>query len=132
MLSTVSVALLLCSLLFCLWKKNQRLEYKYMSLVAKASSKVKNYCTTLLFLHEELDIYLIIMKDNIRNIEIQVQYCNLWQDGMMELPRPESCALDDGEEEEVQFTKNPPRGILSKFRQHKIAVSVFLLTTVLI
>ncbi|KAK3864258.1 hypothetical protein Pcinc_028364 [Petrolisthes cinctipes] len=80
-LSTVSVALMLCLLLFCLWKKNQRLEYKYMSLVAKASSK----------------------------------------DGMMELPRPESCALDDGEEEEIQFTKNPPRGILSKFRQHKVA-----------
>lgn len=51
---------------------------------------------------------------------------------MMELPRPESCALDDGEEEEVQFTKNPPRGILSKFRQHKIAVSVFLTSTLLI
>lgn len=75
---------------------------------------------------------IIILKDNIRNKEIQIQDCNILQDGMMELPRPESCALDDGEEEEVQFTKNPPRGILSKFRQHKIAVSVFLTSTLLI
>lgn len=40
-LSTVSMALMLCLLLFCLWKKNQRLEYKYMKLVASASSKVR-------------------------------------------------------------------------------------------
>ena len=39
-LSAVCVALLPCLLLFCLWKKNQRLEYKYMKLVAKESSKV--------------------------------------------------------------------------------------------
>ncbi|XP_050739422.1 endosome/lysosome-associated apoptosis and autophagy regulator family member 2-like isoform X2 [Eriocheir sinensis] len=80
-LSTVCVALLLCLLLFCLWKKNQRLEYKYMKLVAKESSK----------------------------------------DGIMELPPAESCALDDGEEEEVQFSKQPTRGILGKFKQHKVA-----------
>ncbi|XP_063598992.1 endosome/lysosome-associated apoptosis and autophagy regulator family member 2-like isoform X2 [Penaeus indicus] len=78
-LSTVSMALMLCLLLFCLWKKNQRLEYKYMKLVASASSK----------------------------------------DGMMELPPAESCALDDGEEEEVQFTQNAPRGILSKLKHNK-------------
>ncbi|KAK8385107.1 hypothetical protein O3P69_012121 [Scylla paramamosain] len=79
-LSAVCVALLPCLLLFCLWKKNQRLEYKYMKLVAKESSK----------------------------------------DGMMELPPAESCALDDGEEEEVQFSKQPPRGLLGKFKQHKV------------
>ncbi|KAK8754670.1 hypothetical protein OTU49_017530, partial [Cherax quadricarinatus] len=80
-LSTVSMALMLCLLLFCLWKKNQRLEYKYMKLVASASSK----------------------------------------DGMIELPPAESCALDDGEEEDVQFTQAPPRGILSKLKHSKIA-----------
>ncbi len=41
----------------------------------------------------------------------------------MELPPAESCALDDGEEEEVQFSKQPTRGILGKFKQHKVAVS---------
>ncbi|XP_042213922.1 endosome/lysosome-associated apoptosis and autophagy regulator family member 2-like isoform X1 [Homarus americanus] len=80
-LSTVSMALMLCLLLFCLWKKNQRLEYKYMKLVASASSK----------------------------------------DGIIELPPAESCALDDGEEEEVQYAQNPPRGILSKLKHNKIA-----------
>lgn len=48
------------------------------------------------------------------------------QDGIMELPPAESCALDDGEEEEVQFTKNPPRGILSKLKHNRIAVSRLL------
>lgn len=82
-LGAVCVALLPCLLLFCLWKKNQRLEYKYMKLVAKESSK----------------------------------------DGMMELPPAESCALDDGEEEEVQFSKQPPRGLLGKFKQHKVVAT---------
>ncbi|KAK7063026.1 hypothetical protein SK128_018005 [Halocaridina rubra] len=79
-LSTVCVALLLCLLLFCLWKKNQRLEYKYMKLVASASSK----------------------------------------DGLIELPPAESCALDDGEEEDVQFSQNVPRGILNKLKHNRI------------
>lgn len=47
----------------------------------------------------------------------------IFQDGMMELPPAESCALDDGEEEEVQFTQNAPRGILSKLKHNKVAVS---------
>lgn len=80
-LGTVSMALMLCLLLFCLWKKNQRLEYRYMKLVASTSSK----------------------------------------DGIMELPPAESCALDYGEEEEVQLAKNPSRGILSKLKHHRIA-----------
>ncbi|XP_066943846.1 endosome/lysosome-associated apoptosis and autophagy regulator family member 2-like isoform X1 [Macrobrachium rosenbergii] len=79
-LSTVCMALFLCLLIFCLWKKNQRLEYKYMKLVASASSK----------------------------------------DGLLELPPAESCALDDGEEEEVHFSQNPPKGILNRLKNNRI------------
>ncbi|KAB7497174.1 hypothetical protein Anas_02860 [Armadillidium nasatum] len=73
-LSALSIAIMLCLLLFCLWKKNKKLEYKYMKLIANTNSK----------------------------------------DGLMELPPAESCALDDGEDDEVQFTQKPPRGILNK------------------
>ena len=38
----------------------------------------------------------------------------------MELPPAESCALDDGEEDEVQFTRKPVKGILNKLKQSKV------------
>ncbi|CAL4108298.1 unnamed protein product [Meganyctiphanes norvegica] len=79
--TTASLAFLLCLFLYCMWKKNQRLEYKYMKLVANSSSK----------------------------------------DGVMELPPAESCALDDGEDEEVQFSNTPSRGLLNKFKNNKVS-----------
>ncbi|MPC25143.1 UPF0577 protein KIAA1324-like [Portunus trituberculatus] len=112
-LSAVGVALLPCLLLFCLWKKNQRLEYKYMKLVAKESSKSREIYLVVIERYTYMTLYLAHHH----------QHHHHHQDGMMELPPAESCALDDGEEEEVQFSKQPPRGLLGKFKQHKIVVS---------
>ena len=39
---------------------------------------------------------------------------------MMELPPAESCALDDGEEEEVQFSQKSHKSILNKLNNSKV------------
>lgn len=43
----------------------------------------------------------------------------------MQLPPAESCALDDGEEDEVQFASKPPRGILNKFKQNLVKKNLY-------
>ena len=35
---------------------------------------------------------------------------------MMELPPAESCALDDGEDDDIQFAQKPRKGILNKLK----------------
>ncbi|KAK2719037.1 hypothetical protein QYM36_006154 [Artemia franciscana] len=70
----ITSALLLCLILLCVWKRTRRLEYKYMKLVASAKPNTEQ-------------------DDGLHDMD---------QDA--ELEAAESCALEEGEDEEVSIT----------------------------
>ena len=49
----------------------------------------------------------------------------------MELPPAESCALDDGEEDEIQFSQKTQKSILNKLNTRKVNI-IYILSSLIL